>query len=158
MGSDGMMQDRVGEGIDRLEEQFGSFPINQTTLAVSESDYDTARERAADGTIDVYVRVHDADGDVLHVVEEDGAAVPQCVNHPEEPLGVCVARTVREEAGVDCRIDDVARVTIAGVNDEADPDAATVYRLIALLDAEHERGHADAATWESDDPALPEYV
>lgn len=158
MGSDGTMQDRVGEGIERLEERFGSFPVNQTTLAVGESDYETAHERADAGKIDVYVRVYDDDGDVLHLRDEADSSVPRCVNDPGEPLGISVARTVREEAGVKCAIDDVARATIAGVHNEGDPDAPTVYRLIALLDAEYENGRVEDAVWESGEPAIPEYV
>ena len=158
MGRDGTMQGRVGEGIERLEERFGTFPVNQTTLSVSESDYEAARERAATGKIDVYVRVHNEAGDVLHLRNDGEYAVPQCVNHPDEPLGITVARTVRGAASVECNVDDVARVTIAGINDEADPEASTVYRLIVLLDAKYECGRVENAVWESGEPAIPEYV
>lgn len=158
MGCDGTMRDRVGASIERLEERYGSFPVNQTTLSVCEPDYRTARRRAENGQIDVYVSVTDDDGDVLHLRDGQGCPVPRCVSGPDEPLAVSVARTVRTEAGVECTIAGVARVTIAGVDNDADPDAPTVYRLIALFEAEYERGTPTDATWESQPPAVPEYV
>ena len=158
MGSDGTVGDRVGEGIERLEERFGSFPINQTTLSVSEADYETACARADAGKTDAYVRVHNDEGDVLRLCNDREYDVPRCVNDPAEPLAVSVARTVRKEANVECTIDDVARVTIAGVNNEADPDSPTAYRLITLLDAAYVQGRLVDAVWDSGEPVIPEYV
>jgi len=158
MGCDGTMQDRVGAGIERLEERFGSFPVNQTTLTVPEPDYETARERADAGAIDVYVRVYDDEGDALHLGDDRDCPVPRCVARSDESLAIAVARTVRRESGVEVSLDEVARVTIAGVNNEADSDAPTVYRLIALLDATYVRGTVENAAWASETPAIPEYV
>lgn len=158
MGCDGSVRHRVGAGIERLRERYGPFPVNQTTLSVSDADYEAARERADAGQIDLYVRVYNDDGDALHLRDGGNYPVPRCVNHTTEPLGITVARTVRAEANVECSIERVARVTIAGVDNEADPDAPTVYRLIALLDARYERGRPSDAAWKPDDPAIPEYV
>lgn len=158
MEGDGTAADSVGEDIERLEDRFGSFPVNQTTLDVSEACYESARERAGAEELDVYVRVRNDDGEVLHVGGDEGGSVPQCVSGPNEPLSAAVTRTVRTETGVECAVDDVARVTITGVRDEDDPDAEAIYRLVALVDARHERGRARGAEWRPDDAALPEYV
>ena len=158
MGSDGSTNDRVGRGIDRLEESFGSFPVNQTTLGVAGADYETARRRADAGLIDIYVRVRNEDGAVLHVCGDEALSVPRCVHGPDEVLSGAISECIRDETGVDCTVDDVARVTIAGVHDEADPDAHTVYRLIVLLDADHERGTPDGAVWKPDEAAFPDFV
>lgn len=158
MGSDGTMQNRVGECIERLEERFGSFPINQRTIGTSESNYEAVRERADAGTMDVYVRIHDDDGEVVHVHDEDNLSVSRCTKGTEESLAAIIDEAVATETGVDCTVDDVVRVTIAGINNEADPDAPTVYRLIVLVDAEYDGGTPDGAIWQSDDVAIPEYV
>lgn len=158
MGSDGRMRDWVGEGIERLEERFDSFHVNQTTLSVAEPDYATACHHAEDGVMDVYVRVRNDDGEVLHVDEGDELSVPHRVRYPEDPLAAPVTASLAVETGVHCVVDGVARATIAGVHNEDDPDAAAVYRLFVLLDARHERGTPDDGVWRSDDVAIPEYV
>jgi len=103
--------------------------------------------------------VYDDEGDALHLADDRDSSVPRCVAGSNEPLAIAVvAGTVRQESGVEVRLDEVARVTIAGVNNESDSDAPTVYRLIALLDATYVRGSVENAVWASETPAIPEYV
>lgn len=149
--------DRIGDGIERLEEQFGSFPVNQTTLVVSEADYAAARERADRGMVDVYVRVYNGEGEVLHVRGDGEPTVPRYVSGTDGSLADRVRARVEEETGVACAVDDVARATITGVRGDAD-QGATLYRLVVLLDATYERGSPDGGVWEAGEPAIPEYV
>ena len=157
MGSDGTARDPIGDGIDRLEDAFGSFPVNQTTLSVGTSDYDTARERG-DNAVYVYVRVRNDEGEVLHLRDADEPSVPRYVRNFETELRPHVREWIREETGVECAVSDVTRATIAGVHDESDPDAPPLYRLLVLVDADYEGGTPDGAVWEAGDAAIPEYV
>ncbi|MFB6082922.1 MAG: hypothetical protein ABEJ94_01590 [Halorientalis sp.] len=55
--------------------------------------------------------------------------------------------------GVECRIDGVQAVTIAGVRNEGDSEADPAYRLIALFDGTHVGGTLPAGCqWRADPP------
>jgi len=147
----------IGDGIDFLQERHGSFPVNQTTLSLSPDAYADAVSRAEDGFADVYVRVHNDDGDVLHVEHDGRPRVPRCVGNSAKPLVERACNAVHESTGVDCEIDEIVRVTIAGVRNADDPDAETVYRLLVLLDAVYDSGSLQNGVWQAD-PKIPEFV
>jgi ADP-ribose pyrophosphatase YjhB (NUDIX family) len=146
-------RERVADRIERLEDVYGSFPVNQTTLSVPSPGYERARERCADGVADVYIELYNDDGEVLLVRGEDSWKVPQGRTDSDEPLEAGAKREVRETVGVECSVDGLHRVTIAGVTDESNPDREPVYRLLAVFVCELESGQPDgAARWETDLP------
>jgi len=147
-------RESVGEYIDLLEGHYGSFSINQTTVTVPAEGYERAAERAAEGAIDAYVRVWNDEGEALHVRCEEAFPLDTDQARFEERIRTCV----RETDGVDARLDDVSRVTIAGIRNEDDQDAAAVYRLFVLFDAAHARGSPEDGEWETDVNVRPEFV
>ncbi|WP_018258017.1 hypothetical protein [Halomicrobium katesii] len=157
MESVGGSRDVIGNGIELLQQRHGPFPVNQTTLSLSPDAYDAAVERACDGFADVYVRVENDDGEVLHVQGEDRRRVPRCVGGSETPLSERARDAVKDATGVSCTIDGIVRVTIAGVRNAEDTDAETVYRLLVLADATYDGGQAERGVWRVD-PKIPEFV
>ena len=127
---------RVQERLARLEQEFGSTPVDQTTFSVGAEAYQRAVEHSREGQVDVHVFVHNESGDVL-LSDADGFwKVPQGQTQGVERPAAAVKRVVTETAGVACTIRDAIRATICGVRNEADPDAETVYRLSIVFDAE----------------------
>jgi hypothetical protein len=157
MKSAGGPRDVIGEGIDSLQRHHGPFPVNQTTLSLAPEAYRDAVERASDGFADVYVRVENDDGDVLHVQTDGRSRVPRCVGRSTKPLAERARNAVREATGVQCVIDEIVRVTIAGVRNAANSDADTVYRLLVLFEASHAAGQARDGSWQAE-PQIPEFV
>lgn len=127
---------RVQERLARLEQEFGSTPVDQTTFSVDGEAYQRAVERSREGQVDVHAFVHNESGDVL-LSDADGSwGIPQGQTRGTERPATAVERVVTETAGVACSIRDAVRATICGVRNEADPDAETVYRLSIVFDAE----------------------
>ena len=147
----------IGEGIESLQKRHGSFPVNQTTLSLRADAYHDASERASEGIADVYVRVYNDDGDVLHVDTDGQRRVPRCVGDSGRSLKDRAQNAVEEPTGVTCSIEQIVRVTIAGVRNADDPDAETVYRLLVLFDASRTGGTLRDGVWQSD-PETPEFV
>jgi len=155
-----LSRDLVEERLDALEEAYASFAVNQTTLSVPPETYRRARDRFTEGFADVYVQVYNDDGDVLLVEGDREWVVPSVSPPADAPLEHGVRRTLAEDTGVEGEATDLERVTILGVCHEADPERATVYRLIAVFAAERTGGAPDGgAAWHSDLPgsALPRY-
>jgi len=146
----GRSRDAIGDGLESLQERYGSFPVNQTTLSLSPAAYRDAADRAEEGIADVYVRVHNDDGEVLQVDAEGRPRVPRCVSSDEKPLKERARRAVEQTTGVTCAVDEIVRVTIAGVRNAQDPDAETVYRLLVLFDATYEGGTVRNGSWQPD--------
>jgi ADP-ribose pyrophosphatase YjhB (NUDIX family) len=153
-----LSRDVVEERLGALEEAYASFTVNQTTLGVSQGTYDRVRDRCTEGLADVYVKVSDDAGDVLLVEREGGWEVPSVRPPASDSLEIGVTRRLAAETGVECRITDLERVTILGVCHEDDPERGTVYRLLAVFDAEHTAGTpVSGVDWHSQLPesALP---
>jgi ADP-ribose pyrophosphatase YjhB (NUDIX family) len=153
-------RDRVESRLAALEETYASFAVSQTTLSVSPSVYERAREQCAEGLADVYAQVYNGAGDVL-LVEGDGEwVVPHAKPDRDEPLEAGTCRTLAERTGVECSVTDLERVTILGVRHGGDPERDTVYRLVPVFSAERVDGTpGDDAAWHSELPesALPTY-
>lgn len=144
--------DRVAERLGALEEAY-SFPVNQTTLSVSRTAYERARERCAEGLADVYVQVSNDAGDVLLVERSGEWVVPHAKPDRGERLEVATQRAVAEWTGVDCRLTELERATILGVRNESDPDCEAVYRLVIVFGGEHVGGvPGEGAAWHADLP------
>ncbi|WP_226021702.1 hypothetical protein [Halomicrobium salinisoli] len=153
----GVAREMVGESIRELEDRFGSFPVNQTTLRLSPEAYADALERAEAGVADLYVRVENAEGKVLHVPDGKRPRVPRCVGTLRDRPVERARRAVREATGVACTVDDVARVTIAGVRNGSDADAPPAYRLLVLFEGSPVDGTSENGVWRSES-ATPEFV
>lgn len=153
MGVAGRSRDHVEELLSELESAYESFPVNQTTISVSEEYYDQVVERCEQGVARVDVHVHNDQDDVLLVENGDGLAAPGEVLTTEDSLEQRARRAVRQAAGVECRIDSIQKVTIAGVHSEADPDADPVYRLVVLLSGQLVSGSpTPEGQWQADPP------
>ncbi|AUG46816.1 hypothetical protein BVU17_04520 [Haloarcula taiwanensis] len=127
---------RVQERLARLEQEFGSTPVDQTTFSVGGEAYQRAVERSREGQVDVHAFVHNESGDVL-LRDTDGSwEVPKGQTQGAERPAAAVRRVVTETAGVECTVRDAVRATICGVRNESDSNAETVYRLSIVFDAE----------------------
>jgi len=136
---------RVQERLARLEQEFGSTAVDQTTFSVGEGAYRHAVERSREGRVDVHAFVHNESGDVL-LSEDDGSwAIPQGQTEDAERPANAAKRVVSEAAGVECTIRDAVRATICGVRNGDDDDAETVYRLSVVFDAEIDSDALDAS-------------
>jgi hypothetical protein len=153
----GRSTDAIGDGIESLQQRYGSFPVNQTTLSLCPDAYRDTVDRAEEGIADVYVRVHNDDGEVLQVEADGRQRVPRCVGTSERPLRERARRAVEQTTGVTCTVDEIVRVTIAGVRNAQDADAETVYRLLVLFDATYEGGTVRNGSWQAD-ADVPEFV
>lgn len=133
----------VADRLEELEEEYGQFDVRQTTVSVGADEHASAAE--APGVVDVRVRVHNDDGEVL-VVDDD---LPWSPVGEETSLPVAAQEAVHEDAGVDCVVEGLERVTIVCVRGEDDADP--VYRLTAEFEATAPGGEPDAAaTWRAD--------
>ncbi|MFB6307770.1 MAG: NUDIX domain-containing protein [Haloarculaceae archaeon] len=154
MGVGEQSRRRIRERLDRLEQRYGSFPVNQTTLRVPREAYERAVDRSESGLADVYVEVRD-DDDVLFVRGDDAWQLPHGQTEAGESLEAGARRLVRESTGVDVRIDGLVRATIAGLRNGADPNAEPVYRLVVVFIARAtESIDSEDARWRESSPAV----
>jgi ADP-ribose pyrophosphatase YjhB (NUDIX family) len=148
MGVAARSRERVERRLADLEGAYGSFPITQTTISLPGPRYVRAREQHQDGLVDVYAEVHNDEGEVLHVERDTGLALPGTATDVEDSLEQGLRRAVERETGIECDIDGLTGVTIAGIRNEDDPDGVTVYRLVVVFSAVHESGVANgSAAW-----------
>ncbi|MFB6183276.1 MAG: NUDIX hydrolase [Haloarculaceae archaeon] len=150
-------RERVASRIERLEETYESFPVNQTTLAVPARGYERALERSKKGLADVYIEVYNDDGEVLLVHSEGSREIPRGQTKSNESLEAGARREVRESAGVECTIEDIHQATIFGVVDEDDADRDPVYRLVVVFVGRFEGAVTKGASveWHHE---MPEHV
>ena len=142
-----------------LERSYGSFPVSQRTVSVSTTQYQRKRRRA-DDEVELYARVTNESGEVLHVTSEGGMVLPSTTAHIDGHLERAIQSTVAERAGIECRIDGVRGVTILGIQDRNDPGRETVYRLGVVYEANWTDGSpAPDADWRAYEPDThPVYV
>jgi len=152
---------RVKERLTRLEEEFGSLEVTQTTFEVGEKRYQQTIERSRDGQLDVRAVVRDDDGAVL-LREGDGEwMVPRGQTRPDERLRAAVRRIVSDAAGVDCAVTDAVSANIHGVRNGDDESADTVYRLSVVFVAEvveADDPNEEAVRWDAEADAVTELV
>lgn len=152
---------RVEERLTRLEEEFGTPEVTQTTFEVGAERYQHAVESSRDGQLRLRVVVRDDDGAVLLCEDDDEWLVPSGETRPDERLPEAVRRIVAEAAGVDCSVTDVARANIHGLRNSDDEDADTVYRLSVLFvarTADCEVDGSESVRWRTDPDAVAEIV
>jgi len=148
----GRSRDCVEDLLAELEAGYGSFPVSQTTVSVSSECYEEiAREwEGTVGRVDVHVR-NDAD-EVL--VRPEGEAVRAPASTVSSGASIeNRARSAVQSTGVECRIDGLEAVTIAGVRNEDDAEADPVYRLLVLFTGTHVSGTPPAeCQWRAEPP------
>lgn len=143
---------RVGEHLEWLEAYFGPFTVDQTTVGVASTVYEHVRERAQRGLVDAVVRVWHECGSVLQVRNDEEWTLPRRRDLGVRSISAAIESAVSTEFGVDCTVDGVERVTIAGVHDRDDGEVDPVYRLFAVVDASHAGGEPRNGAWKSIDP------
>lgn len=119
--------------ISALEQSYGTFAINQTTLTVPPSEYDRERERASAGCVEIYIKVTNDEADVLHIEDGDERVVPS-TRTEGVPLETVATDIVEDETGVACQIEEIEQATILGIRD-SESDRETVYRLAIVFSA-----------------------
>ena len=148
MGVAERSREHVETKMEELEAAYGSFAVNQTTITVPGEQYTSMRERGNPEPVAAYIAVRNEDEDVLHVDGEDDPELPGVQVALDESLEPAVRDVVDERAGVDCVVDGVEQVTIAGLRNAADSDDETLYNLVVVFSGQHRSGvPAEQAEW-----------
>jgi hypothetical protein len=133
MGVVEQSHETVESYLSALDESYGSFPVNQSTVSVPSAEYERERERASAGYVDLYTKVTNEDADVLHVEDDDELVVPSTRTN-EHSLEDVATACVEKQTGLSCAIEMVEQATILGVQN-SDSDCETVYRLAVVFEA-----------------------
>jgi hypothetical protein len=142
----------VESQLTSLEETYGSFSVNQRTVAVPTAQYERRCGENGCERIDLYAKIHNDAAEVLHVEPEGTTVLPSAETTIDADLEQIARETVASEAGIDCRIEGLEAVTILGLQDGADTDRETVYTLAVLIEGHSTDGTPDSdAVWESFD-------
>jgi ADP-ribose pyrophosphatase YjhB (NUDIX family) len=160
MGVAERSREHVEAKLEELESTYGSFAVKQTTITLPGEQYTSMRERGNPDPIAAYIAVRNDDEEVLHVDSDSDAELPGVQVASGDSLEPAVRETVREETGVDCVVDGVEHVTIAGLRHGDDPDAETLYHLVVVFGGEHRDGTVgEEASWRRlDDGLQPAYA
>ena len=156
MGSLGGTHEEIEDRLDRLEEQYGTVTVNQSTFEVEGDRYRRVAEGTRADEVDVHVVVHNDTDDVLVWERDSRWTIPQGTVQPDESPEMAAERIVRENAGVDCVVQDVSNATIVGICNSEDPSAETLYQLQIVFTAEIEEPPVNATEtirWD-DEPTL----
>ncbi|MEF8937977.1 MAG: hypothetical protein V5A32_08495, partial [Halovenus sp.] len=100
--------------LSTLEESYGSFSINQRTVALSAEQYTEEDDREA--TVELQIQVENEDAEVLYVEECGTLRLRSTTVSMTESLEPTVKSTVAEKAGIECRIQELDTVTILGLH------------------------------------------
>jgi hypothetical protein len=125
--------------LSMLEERYGSFSINQTTLSVPQEEYEQAITEALEDRIDIYAKVENDDAEVLHVQDQRTPTLPSTTTSSDGSLEREVRTAVQQRTGVECSVTAVEQATILGITND-DEDSDTIYRLAVLFEASHHAG------------------
>jgi len=140
---------RVEDVLSDLEGSYDSFPVNQTTLTLPEERYERARREYGEGAVDTYLRIANEDGEVLHVTDDGQAGLPGVVGQPDHAVECDLERRVERQTGVECSVDGLEEVTIAGLGNADAPDDPTYYRLLVVYEASYQCGDlAEGVEWQ----------
>ncbi len=150
----GRSRDHVADLLAELEDGYGSFPVSQTTVSVPSGCYEETVQEWQQAVARVDVHVCNEAGEVLVLTDGDETRPPGSVVSPHESIEERARHAVTRLVGVECRIDGLQAVTIAGVQNEHDADDAPMYRLIVLFDGTHVGGTLPVdCRWLADPPA-----
>lgn len=146
----------VESHLSTLDEGYDSFKVNQTTVVATPDRYERERERACAGSVDVYTKVRNDDGEVLHVKGEEDVVLPS-TRTTSERFERTAFDAVEEQTGVECRVEGIDQATILGIRD-GNEERETVYRLAVVFEATHWSGSPEeTGVWRSD-PNRPPLV
>ncbi|RXK48421.1 hypothetical protein [Halorientalis pallida] len=149
----GRSRDRVEDMLAELEQGYESFPVSQTTVSIPSGCYEETVQEWRQSVARADVHVRNEAGEVLVMSDGDEARPPGSAVGPAESIEDRARRAVTNSVGVECRIDGLQAVTIAGVRNEHDADDDPVYRLVALFDGTHVDGTLPAdCRWRADPP------
>lgn len=120
-------RERVRGHLDDLRERFGYFPVQSRHFAVEPSTFQAELDGLddAEGAARALVERPD-DGAALLVLDrehDDGWFLPGGTVEPGEGFARAAEREVREETGIDCRVEGVLRATHVTVTSTGDHDA-----------------------------------
>ena len=154
----------IGGRLDRIEREYGAFPVVEETVTNDPDYFAWGVERAANGWVgDAGAWVTDADGRAL-LIRHEGApdrwGTPGGGHEPGETLAETARREVREETGVDPEFAGVFRARRKTVVDESNPERRflllTVWFEGAVTESEPQLDVGDeevvAARWFADPP------
>jgi hypothetical protein len=140
----------VESQLSTLEESYGSFSVNQRTVAVPTTEYETRRNSRQE--VDLYAKVTNNQSEVLYVDTGGSKGLPSTTATVEGGLEHQLQAIVENRTGVSCQIDGIEAVTILGLRDTSNSDRETVYTLAILFDAEYTDGSLRAqAAWQQFD-------
>lgn len=139
---------RVEDYLSDLERAYEDVPVNQRTLTVPSDQYERARREHEDRAVDTYVRIANEAGEVLRVTDGGEPGLPGGVDYPDLKLEREIVARVAAETGVECTIDGLVDVTIAGISNADVPDDPVLYRLVVVFDASYSGGEpTEQAEW-----------
>jgi ADP-ribose pyrophosphatase YjhB (NUDIX family) len=137
--------------LSRLEASYDSFPVNQTTVSLPHEQLQRIRNQREPDAVDAYAEVYNDDRQILHVEADGQASLPGDSLDVDAPLEPQVRAAVERATGVDCVVEGIDSATIAGLRNEDEPNAETVYRLVVIFEARHREGSPKPGVfWESD--------
>lgn len=141
----------VDDELARLREEYGEFELVEKTWTVDVDAYETTRERFEAGTVGgagAWVRDDEGRAVMVRHEGERSWSDPGGKHEPGESLEETARRETREEAGVDCALDDIVQAHVVEVVCKTDGDEFgsgadeynPLYRLIVVFEATYEGG------------------
>ena len=139
--------------LDRLYDAYDGFDVQQTTVTLSPGEFTSVATRGDSAR--VRMRVEGVDG-VLAVKSDEGWSPPGgtvdtlsddwLTVDPTVSLEAAAPELVRRQTGVDCRVDDLLRLSLVCLQCEESNDQ--VWEISALFSGEPEEGTpTDNAAW-----------
>lgn len=125
----------VESHIETLGEAYGSFSINQTTIAVDEQRYEQELAQADATEIAVYAKVHNESSEVLYLPEGDSLQLPSTTASSVENVEPAARETIRESVKAECDFGGLDAATILGVRDADNESRDTIYSLAVFFEA-----------------------
>jgi hypothetical protein len=155
MGVAEWSRDHVEDLLADLERQYQTFPVNQTSVTLPQSDYRRVADRCRQGIARVDVRVRNDDDEVLMIERDDELTLPGRLLEDRDAIEREAQVAVHQAAGIECTIEGLCNVTIAGISNEDDPESETLYRLLVLLQARAlDESTPPDCRWQPDDPPV----
>ncbi len=132
------MRAEIDERVERLRDEYGDFPVHETTVENNPKFFAHGRRLAEDGWLgDAGAFVTDPDGRALFIRHPDAPdtwGVPGGRHESGERHAETARREVREETGIDCEVTGVWRVRRKTIVLETDRDQR-LHALTVQFDA-----------------------
>lgn len=146
-------REEIDRRLERLQERYGPFPVEEATATNDPEFFEHGRRLAEEGWLgDAGAWVEDEEGHVL-LVRHAGAperwGTPGGGHEPGESFAETAVREVREETGVECSITGVFWCRRKTIVHEENPD-----RRLWMLTVEFEADHVGGGVEVGDDEIL----